>query len=46
MISAVITVIVSHFGLGALMFFPATFGPLLMRAPKPAAPREPSVTSA
>jgi MFS family permease len=39
---AVITVIVSHFGLGKLMFFPlimlallATLGPLLMRAPKP-----------
>lgn len=38
---AVITVIVSNFGLGSLMFFPlimlallATFGPLLMRAPK------------
>jgi MFS family permease len=39
---AVITVIVSHLGLGKLMFFPlimlallATLGPLLMRAPKP-----------
>lgn len=39
---AVITVIVSHFGLGKLMFFPlimlallATLGPLLMQAPKP-----------
>lgn len=38
---AAITVIVSHFGLSKLMFFPlimlgllATFGPLLMRAPK------------
>jgi MFS family permease len=38
---AAITVIVSHFGLDSLMFFPlimlgllATFGPLLMRAPK------------
>lgn len=38
---AAITVIVSHFGLGMLMFFPlimlgllATFGPLLMKAPK------------
>ncbi|MHC8380723.1 MFS transporter [Pseudomonas sp. LB3P14] len=40
---AVITVIVSNFGLSTLMFFPlimlgllATFGPLLMRTPKPA----------
>jgi len=38
---AAITVIVSHFGLSSLMFFPlimlgllATFGPLLMKAPK------------
>src|SRR5450830_237439 len=43
---AVITVIVSQFGLGKLMFFPlimlgllATFGPLLMRAPKAGAAR-------
>lgn len=44
---AAITVIVSNFGLGRLMFFPlimlgllATFGPLLMRTPKTAATQE------
>ena len=44
---AVITVIVSNFGLSKLMFFPlimlailATFGPLLMRAPKVVTPQQ------
>lgn len=48
---AAITVIVSHFGLSSLMFFPlimlgllATFGPLLMKAPKTDASAKPSLT--